>query len=322
MKKRDFSVDMMKTLAAILIVNSHAAILYPESIKVLATGGGIGDSLFFYCSGLLLFGSTTKLSFFNWYKKRVSRIFPVVFCAAIITSVLHQTYTISVGKIFFIQGAWFVSCIMIYYAVYYFIDRYFSKYFIHIALIAFALSCIVFFIADTNNLRFNGEATGKIRWLWFFIAFLAGTYSRKITNLLQMKLWISIPVLLVCVAGYYFFHGAYLTSLHKFQFFLVPFLVGTSIIIHIIISGSNKIQTFLEKYPAPFKVISTLTLNIYLLHNLTFKFCMGIIFPLNLFTMYAATFLLAYLLQIFVNFFTQTLQKNTIYDWREMIKVW
>lgn len=51
MQPRNVSIDILKCLAAIIITNSHMDILYP-CCKALATGGAIGDALFFFCSGL------------------------------------------------------------------------------------------------------------------------------------------------------------------------------------------------------------------------------------------------------------------------------
>lgn len=59
-------------------------ILYPQ-FKTLATGGAIGDALFFFCSGFTLFlGRMGR--FDNWYKRRINRIYPTVFAWAIIKS--------------------------------------------------------------------------------------------------------------------------------------------------------------------------------------------------------------------------------------------
>lgn len=46
-------VDILKCIAAILITNSHMDMLYPK-FSFLATGGAIGDALFFFCSGFTL----------------------------------------------------------------------------------------------------------------------------------------------------------------------------------------------------------------------------------------------------------------------------
>ena len=67
-KTRDISIDILKCIAAIVITNSHMELLYGK-YNVLATGGAIGDVLFFFCSGFTLFlGKMGR--FDNWASKR------------------------------------------------------------------------------------------------------------------------------------------------------------------------------------------------------------------------------------------------------------
>lgn len=54
MKQRDISIDILKFLAVLAITNSHMEILYGD-YNFLATGGAIGDVLFFFASGYTLF---------------------------------------------------------------------------------------------------------------------------------------------------------------------------------------------------------------------------------------------------------------------------
>lgn len=54
MRQRDKSIDLLKFIAVIAITNSHMDILYGKYIS-LATGGAIGDVLFFFASGFTLF---------------------------------------------------------------------------------------------------------------------------------------------------------------------------------------------------------------------------------------------------------------------------
>lgn len=69
-KERDIAIDIVKFLAVLLIINSHADIMYPK-LQILATGGAIGDCLFLFCSGFTLlmggviaaFGIITKEGF-------------------------------------------------------------------------------------------------------------------------------------------------------------------------------------------------------------------------------------------------------------------
>lgn len=53
MKQRDVSIDMMKFFAVLAITNSHMELLYGK-YSALATGGAIGDVLFFFVSGFTI----------------------------------------------------------------------------------------------------------------------------------------------------------------------------------------------------------------------------------------------------------------------------
>ena len=59
-RDRDFAIDIVKFLAVLLIINSHADMMYPH-LKILATGGAIGDCLFLFCSGFTLFWGGAKI---------------------------------------------------------------------------------------------------------------------------------------------------------------------------------------------------------------------------------------------------------------------
>lgn len=77
MKERNISIDLLKFFVALLITNSYMGLLYGD-YSALATGGAIGDVLFFFCSGFTLFlGRMGR--FDNWYKWRINRIYPTVF---------------------------------------------------------------------------------------------------------------------------------------------------------------------------------------------------------------------------------------------------
>lgn len=81
----------------------------------------IGDALFFFCSGFTLFlGRMGR--FDNWYKRRINRIYPTVFAWAILGSLLFG-YHNDINNILLSGGGWFVSCIMLYYVLLYFIQQ-------------------------------------------------------------------------------------------------------------------------------------------------------------------------------------------------------
>lgn len=62
MRKRDYSIDILKFLAVFLIINSHMDALYVK-YGILATGGVIGNVFFLFASGYTLLLSKRNLSF-------------------------------------------------------------------------------------------------------------------------------------------------------------------------------------------------------------------------------------------------------------------
>ncbi len=85
---RNISIDILKFLAVLLIINSHLETMYTH-YSGLATGGAFGDTLFLFCSGFtLLLGRFGR--FDNWYKRRINRIYPSVLSWAIVASFLFH----------------------------------------------------------------------------------------------------------------------------------------------------------------------------------------------------------------------------------------
>lgn len=54
MKQRDLSIDILKFIACLAITNSHFDVVYGP-LSPIATGGAIGDILFFFASGFTIF---------------------------------------------------------------------------------------------------------------------------------------------------------------------------------------------------------------------------------------------------------------------------
>lgn len=82
-KNRLYSLDMMKFVAAIFITNSHFQPLYEGGWNTaFATFGVQGNALFFFVAGYLLmmgFGKHKELSFIDWFKGKIRRLWPAVF---------------------------------------------------------------------------------------------------------------------------------------------------------------------------------------------------------------------------------------------------
>ena len=143
-KRWDLSIEMLKAIAAILVMNSHMDAMYGE-YSYLGTGGAIGDALFFFCSGYALFLSKRQESFFNWYKRRIQRIIPSIVAVFMIGAIFATfNYCPNLGV------SWFIQCIFIYYVLLYPIKRYVSNYVWWIMLVVAMLTIGWYFLIGIN----------------------------------------------------------------------------------------------------------------------------------------------------------------------------
>lgn len=138
---------------------------------VADTIGDIGNSLFFFASGYLLYannGSVQSLSAF--YRKRMLRIYPLyilVVLATFITAEDLPIYALGLQGVFNlrVQGFWFVGAIIIYYAAYPLLVR--GRSLIHTTLVTLALLSLFTIMHAYYNLFFEYV-------IYFFLTFVGG----------------------------------------------------------------------------------------------------------------------------------------------------
>ena len=83
MKTKKQYINLLRILAAICITNSHFANIWP--VSAIASGGMLGDVLFFAISGYCLFHSEFRFADFGrWYAKRIKRIYITVILIALL----------------------------------------------------------------------------------------------------------------------------------------------------------------------------------------------------------------------------------------------
>ena len=109
---RNIAIDYLKFIAVFFVMNSHMAICYPR-YGFLSSGGAMGDALFFFASGFtLLMGR--QMRFDNWYKRRISRIYPSILAASIF-ALLVWGFKEDFGDVLIGKRYWFIGCILIFY---------------------------------------------------------------------------------------------------------------------------------------------------------------------------------------------------------------
>lgn len=319
MKERNIGIDILKFFAALLITNSHMGMLYGK-YDILATGGAIGDVLFFFCSGFTLFlGRMGR--FDNWYKRRINRIYPTIFAWAILSSFffdLHQSmdYTIIHG------GGWFVTCIMLYYVVLYFIQRFLLHHLKWVFGIV-TLICIAWYFIMDRPADYNMYGATYFKWGHYFLFMLLGAMMG-----ISQKQWKSnFKIDFIKLIGSIFVYYAILFAGRKYPLFselqiisLIPLLFIVYYFYKVCSSNALK-KWYTNKYIGwGIKFIGSLCLEIYLVQGTLFTDKMNHIFPINVLIMFFIIFVVAYLLRCVARIFSQTF-KDGEYDWKAVFKL-
>lgn len=322
-KKRNVSIDILKCFAALLITNSHMGMLYGK-YDFLATGGCIGDVLFFFCSGFTLFLKPMEgiKQFPNWYKKRINRIYPSIIAVAFLGALFFNVHR-DVIDITLASGYWFVACIMLYYVAIYFVGTYFkNKIFIISVIVAAGTAVWFYFACQTPGFSIYGGH--YIRWLLFFVFMLLGAKLGTMTEQIKSKPLSDLIMLILCVAVFYalFIGGTHYRSLVVLQYFsFLPLLgamhyfykVGACRVAERIYN--SKVGNFFIRF------IGGLCLEIYLVQFFLFTDKMNSIFPLNILIMFLIIFAVAYFTRCLARLISQ-LFNDAPFDWRKIISLY
>ncbi len=324
-KTRNAAIDILKCFAAILITNSHMAGLYPDPYSSLATGGAIGDALFFFASGFTISYSRGG-NFGNWYKRRVNRIFPTIFAVAAIDIILFGKDP-TLKEIVTNCGGWFIQCIFLFYAVFWFV----KKYLMNRLWVSYAINTaivLVWYFAFWDHSTFIFYNGTYLRWALYFFAMLMGASVAKHEKTHDKKKYpvvLSLIILVLLLGLYYGYQiiGKRYTVLNYGQLILAPALYAIVFCFYKI-CDSKAFLNFYSKRIAHNLIywISALCLEVYLCQHWILPTGAEFIhlFPANVFLSFVAIGFAAYILKVASNFLSQTFRTDD-YDWKKMVSL-
>lgn len=318
-KQRDIGIDILKFFAALVITNSHMELLYGE-YSMLATGGSIGDVLFFFASGFtLMLGKSVR--FDNWYKRRINRIYPTVFAWAILTSFIlnyqnDMKYTVIHG------GGWFVTCIMIYYIPLWFVRKYMENRLWTAFFIASSIVIICYFFFNIPDGESIYGAT-YFKWIHYFLFMLLGAIVGKMPKQ-EMKFQVGKDSvkLLICLIAFYtmLIMSMRITQATQWQIITLVPLLGITYYTYKVCNSRILKKCYDNRYLGwCIRFIGGLCLEIYIVQYALFTDTMNSIFPMNIIIMFFIIFMVAYLLRCASRIFSQTFKEGE-YNWREIFK--
>ena len=170
---RNKAIVLFKFFAALLITYSHMGLMFPK-FGGLVTGGAIGDGLFFFCSGFTLFLGRDG-GFLNWYKRRVSRIYPSIIMWALLSALLFG-WAWDVTDLLTTPRYWFIPCIMVYYAIFYVIREFLAEHLKAVFYVSLALITVAsFFILDMSSSVMYAQVS--FMRVYYFIFMLMGAIT-------------------------------------------------------------------------------------------------------------------------------------------------
>ena len=327
-RERNAGLDLLRFLAAIFVTNSHLDICYGD-YAFLATGGTIGDVLFFFCSGYTLFMKPVEggiKSFPNWYKRRFNRIFPSIFAVAMISCIVKDD--LSGRDIFDILTGydyWFIQCIMLYYVLIYFIGCYFKFNLLYIYALL-SLVTLGWFLLIEKEAGYSMYHPGSlIKWCPYFLFMVMGAQlgrmRLKITTNDKKSLLGDFLKSMIGIGLFYIFLavGVKYEQYSVVQVFsFLPLLYG--IYKWYEISQHSQVESFVNKYNFVIRFIGGLCLEIYLIGDFIITDKLNHLFPLNIPILLGGIVIGAYLLRCLARFYSQSF-KDEPYDWKAMVSL-
>ncbi len=127
-KKYYYIADILRALAAILVLNSHYETVYPIKITI---GAELGVAIFFILSGFLLSSIHENTKFIPWILKKELRLFiPLYlwrFVRVLINHITIDSFDSFLNNFVSLSGVWFSAWISVLYIVYFFYIKYVYK---------------------------------------------------------------------------------------------------------------------------------------------------------------------------------------------------
>lgn len=286
------------------------AVCYPK-YSALATGGGIGNALFFFISGFTLFLKPMG-SFIEFYKGRIMRIFPSLIAISFCASILWHSDMNFTEQLF---AYWFVNCIMAYYAILW-VCRWLNLSMVWVIVGALVLTSAVF-IAFYDFASFGLiYGSSDFRYFIYFVFMAHGAFVGMHREKYAYKP-IYLVLFVVSLAGWYGINALFHKS--AFQLLSIPCLLLLTHSLYICCKAPLLRRLINRK--APYMMIAfcgSLCLESYLIQSYIITDRFNALFPLNIPLVMCLCIVAGWLLSVFSRWIQQTFAPAP-YDWNRIL---
>lgn len=289
---------LMRFFATFLITNAHIEGLYPAGWKILSTGGALGNSLFFFCSGFALYLSNRQIGFFPWLVRRITRIYPSLWLFMLIT-LLMGVRTYSFWDII-IPVFWFLQAILLFYILFYFTMRYLEKY-LWQTVFFFAILFFITYLSLNHRQWIIEDIDGNsfLHWYFYYMIMLVGAIIAKFKQFREKTYKLKFLLMIVFFI-LIFYYGVKVNILHtntpiyNLQLLLPVFLGYFSLSVFYLCKYLiAKINT---KMLSVVSFVSNLTLDIYIIQFVVIEYWGYYTFPIGFLGAIISIPLIAYIL--------------------------
>ncbi|MCL7764547.1 acyltransferase family protein [Polaribacter sp. Z014] len=323
MKKRNYGIDFLKFVAAIMITNSHFIPLYEDHNISFATLGVHGNALFFFVSGFFLTKIETSdgeyIKFDYWIKNKIIRLWPTLIVFFVFANLIFNK-EISWHDFLLAGEYWFVRCFIISFSLIYFLIKFFKQYSKHILALSILITFIIIFISP----KVNGSIYHGFHYICYFSSMMLGVSislhreNIKTKNLLLDLSFCTFSFLLyfaIMVFGKgktdYFYYTQLLAVFPLLSFLFYSYKVVSY-------SWCDKLAT--HKIWSIIFLIASLTYEIYIVQFSIITNDFNKWYPLNTLIVFILIVLSAYVLRILTNFFLRIFS-NKVWDFKEIIRL-
>lgn len=310
-------VNYLKLFATILITNSHFGDIWP--VSAMASGGLLGNIIFFAVSGYLLFN--IKESFPKWFLNRFLRVYPAMAAFTLFAVAIGQYGLNSLSDAFklfiyptnYVFLVWLVICYIAFYIVAY-IDKKKEK-FLEVSFATVMLIWFVIYIFFYNKSVYSIDNVSEPFILFlYFESMLMGALFRKHKDRFGKFSIVKIISAVLCLAVYFASKIVFskYDSLLNFQILNQIVILIT---LFVVFDLSMSLENFFGKIPKAIKVcvghISNITLQIYIVQFVIIEHFEKLAFPLNLLVV-TILILVAASVLYYIEFYVRklTLHKN------------
>ncbi len=297
-------INYLKLIATALITNSHFGNFWP--VSALATGGLLGNVIFFAVSGFLLYN--IKTSFIKWFPKRFFRVYPVLAIFTLFTVLigeyplnnLDDAFKLFVYPTNYIFLVWLIICYCIFYFVVYIDKKVINFLEITMAVIFLVWISVYALFYDKSEYRVDNVSEPFILFLYTESMLMGALFKKGRKNILggidlKFKIILTVGCMVVYFVSKIIFSRV--ESILPLQILnQIVILLAVFSLFDLFMSLEHVFKKIPEKLNLVVKHISNITLQIYLVQFVIIKYCDKLAFPVNLIVVTFAIIVVATLL--------------------------